>query len=35
LRRRRAHARLAWEGAAKKGVAERLEPRTGGSWRRG
>ncbi len=27
--RRRAHARLAWEGAAKTGVAERPEPRTG------
>ena len=33
--RRRAHARLAWEGAAKTGVAERPEPRTGRVARRG
>lgn len=29
MRRRRAHAWLAWESAAKTGVAERPEPQTG------
>ena len=29
MRRRRPHARLAWESAAKTGVAEQPEPQTG------
>ncbi len=35
MRRRCAHARLAWESAAKTGGAERPEPRTGRAGKRG